>query len=100
MGIPVAVEQHGDRVRLVIQMARGMETPFEGTLTADHLSLTSPGSTNAPTMLRRASAEELQLLERLAPKKLPIPSMKALPATGLARTPPMGFSTWNHFQTE
>lgn len=99
-GVPVAVEQHGDRVRLVIQMARGMETPLEGTLTADHLSLTLAGSANPPTMLRRPSAEELQLLERLAPKKLPIPSMKALHPNGLARTPPMGFSTWNHFQTE
>jgi alpha-galactosidase len=99
-GIPVAVEQRGDRVRLAIQMARGMETPLEGTLTADRLSLASPGSTNPPTMLRRASEEELRLLERLAPKKLPTPPMKALPANGLARTPPMGFSTWNHFQTE
>ena len=40
------------------------------------------------------------MLERLAPKKLPLPPMKALPANGLARTPPMGFSTWNHFQTK
>ena len=100
VGFPVAVEQHGDRVRLAIQMARGMERPFEGTLTADRLSLTLPGNTDPPTMLRRASAEELRLLERLAPKKLPIPSMKALPANGLVRTPPMGFSTWNRFQTD
>jgi alpha-galactosidase len=99
-GIPVAVEQHGDRVRLAIQMARGMEMPLEGTLTADHLSLAAPSSTQPPTMLRRPSEEERQLLERLAPKKLPIPPMKALPGNGLARTPPMGFSTWNHFQTE
>jgi len=87
-GLPVAVEQHGDRVRLAVQMARGMEMPLEGTLTADHLSLTAPGSTQPPTMLRRPSEEERQLLERLAPKKLPIPPMKALPANGLARTPP------------
>jgi alpha-galactosidase len=97
-GVPVAVEQHGDRVRLVIQMARGMET-LEGTLTAEHLSLTASGSTSPPAMLRRPSAEELQSLERLAPEKLPLPSMKALPPSGLARTPPMGFSTWNHFRT-
>ncbi len=99
-GVPVAVEQHGDHVRLAIQMARGMETPLEGTLTADHLSITVAGSANPPTMLRRPSAEELQVLERLAPEKLPVPGMKALPPNGLARTPPMGFSTWNHFQTQ
>jgi len=99
VGVPVAVEQHGDQIRLVIQMARGMETPLEATLTADHLSITAPGGTSPPAMMRRPSAEELQVLERLAPKKLPIPSMKALPPNGLARTPPMGFSTWNHFQT-
>ena len=39
------------------------------------------------------------MLERLAPKKLTLPPMKVLPPNGLARTPPMGFSTWNHFQT-
>jgi alpha-galactosidase len=84
-------------VRLVIQMARGMETPLEGTLTTDRLSLASPG--DPPTVLRRLSESEVTLLERLAPRKLPIPPMRALPPNGLARTPPMGFSTWNHFQT-
>ena len=98
-GVPVAVQQQGDRVRLAIQMARGMETPLEGTVTADQLTVAVPGSANAPTVLRRASAEELKELERLAPKKLPLPPMKPLPPNGLARTPPMGFSTWNHFQT-
>src|SRR5215203_2213279 len=43
-GIPVTVEEQGDRVRLVITMARGMETPIDGTLTADRLSLGPPGS--------------------------------------------------------
>ncbi len=98
-GMPVAVERHGDRVRLIIQMARGMETPLDGTLTADQLSIATPGSTEPPSLLRRPSADERQVLERLAPKKEPLPPMKALPANGLARTPPMGFSTWNRFQT-
>jgi len=30
-GVPVAVEQHGDRVRIVIRMARGMETTSTST---------------------------------------------------------------------
>jgi len=99
VGVPVAVERQGDHARLRIQMARGMETPLEATLTADRLSITSPGSSNPPAALRRASAEELQALARLTPKKLPVPPMKGIPPNGLARTPPMGFSTWNHFET-
>jgi alpha-galactosidase len=98
-GVPIAVEQHGDRIRLVMQMARGMATPFDGTLTADRLAIATPGDSQPPTVLRRASDAEREMLERLTPKKLPIPPLKALPANGLARTPPMGFSTWNHFQT-
>ncbi len=98
-GVPVAVEQHGDRIRLAIRMARGMETPLDGTLTDDHLSIATPGSTQPPAVLRRASEDERRVLESLAPKKLPLPSVKPLPPNGLARTPPMGFSTWNHFQT-
>jgi alpha-galactosidase len=98
-GMPVAVEQHGDRARLVIQMARGMETPLEATLAGDRLSVGVPGGSSPPTVLRRPSAEEQRILDRLAPLKLPIPARKALPPNGLARTPPMGFSTWNHFQT-
>jgi alpha-galactosidase len=98
-GVPVAVEQHGDQVRLVIRQARGMETPLDATLTADHLSIPAPASGQPPSVLRRPSDEERQILDRLAPKKLPLPALKPLPANGLARTPPMGFSTWNHFET-
>ena len=99
-GLPLAVEQSGDRVHLVISMARGMETPLRR-----HGHGRSPersrraGSQQPQTVLRRPSDEERHVLERLAPKKLPMPAMKALPPNGLARTPPMGFSTWNHFQT-
>jgi len=99
-GMPVAVEQHGDHAGLVIQMARGMETPLEATLTGDHMSVGLRGNSSPPTILRRPSAEEQKILDRLAPVKLPIPARKALPPNGLARTPPMGFSTWNHFQTK
>jgi alpha-galactosidase len=100
MGSPVAVEQQGERVRLAIQMARGMETPLEGTLAGDQLSLAPPRSNRPPAILRRATDEELRALERLAPEKLPLPPIKTLPPNGLARTPPMGFNTWNHFHTE
>jgi alpha-galactosidase len=99
-GFPLVVEREGDRVRLVMRMARGMDTPYDATLEGDRLKVTAPGSAQPPTVMRRASAEEETVLERIAPKKLPIPSVKALPPNGLALTPPMGFSTWNHFQTK
>jgi alpha-galactosidase len=98
-GVPVAVEREGDRVRLVITMARGMRTPLDATLAGGDLATAAPGSTEPPTALRRATAEEQAALERITPKKLPLPAVKALPPNGLAPTPPMGFSTWNHFQT-
>lgn len=98
-GVPVVVERTGDRIRLALRMARGMESAFEATLAADRLRVGVPGGAQPPTVLRRASADELAVLVRLAPKRLPLPARKVLPPNGLARTPPMGFSTWNHFQT-
>ncbi len=99
-GVPIAVEPQGERVRLTITMARGMNTPIEATFTGDRLSIASDDPSKPPAPLRRASPEELQVLERLTPKKLPLPPMSPLASNGLARTPPMGFSTWNYFQTK
>jgi alpha-galactosidase len=98
-GVPVAVTRDGDRLHLVMRMARGMETPLEATLAGDQLNVGPPGGTQPPSVLRRASDEERQALDRLMPKKLPLPKFAPLPPNGLARTPPMGFSTWNRFQT-
>jgi len=98
-GVPVAVRRDGDHFRLALTMARGMETPLDATLSGDRLLVTQPGGTSQPATLRRASPEEMRTLDRLAPPKLPLPPMKALADNGLARTPPMGFSTWNHFAT-
>ena len=97
-GMPISVRREGDRVQLALQMARGMEQPFAATMRDGQLIIGSPGEAAAP--LRRVSPEEARLLDQLAPKRHPLPAVKALPANGLARTPPMGFSTWNHFATE
>jgi alpha-galactosidase len=97
-GMPVAISRDGERVGLTLQMARGMETPLEARLAGDRLEILQPG--NPPAVLQRATKPELEVLERIAPKKLPLPAMKVLPDNGLAKTPPMGFSTWNHFATK
>lgn len=99
-GFPLMVERQGDRIRLVMRMARGMDTPYDATLDGERLKVTAPGSAQPPTVMRRATAEEQTVLTSLAPKKLALPTVKPLPPNGLARTPPMGFSTWNHFQTK
>jgi len=39
-----------------------------------------------------AGAEDLR-----APAALPLPALRDLPDNGLARTPPMGWNSWNHF---
>jgi len=34
------------------------------------------------------------------PPPLPLPALEPVPANGLARTPPMGWNSWNHFMYE
>ena len=97
-GVPVSVQREGNHLRLALRMARGMEQPFAATLRDGRLVIGGPGELPAP--LRRVSEQEALLLERIGPKQQPLPAFAALPPNGLARTPPMGFSTWNHFATE
>ncbi|MCC6848581.1 MAG: glycoside hydrolase family 27 protein [Deltaproteobacteria bacterium] len=83
-----------------MRMARGMETRYEAALAgANQVRIAVAGDPQPPATLRRATADEIRLLDGLAPKKLPLPAVTKLPPNGLAATPPMGFSTWNHFQT-
>src|SRR6185369_222449 len=54
-GVPMTIERQGDRLRLVLSIARGMATPFDATLAGDRLSIGQPGSSPPPSVLRRAS---------------------------------------------
>jgi alpha-galactosidase len=94
-GMPIAVRRDGDAVHFSLRMARGMEQRFEARFTYGRLLIGGPGQ--EPVPMRRPTPEEARILERLSPKPLPLPAPTVLPANGLARTPPMGFSTWNHF---
>jgi alpha-galactosidase len=96
--MPLAVRREGDRIHLTLQMARGMEQSFQATLSNGRLNIGAPGE--PPSPLRRVTADETKALDKLVPAKGSLPAVKALPDNGLARTPPMGFSTWNHFATE
>jgi alpha-galactosidase len=50
---------------------------------------------------RSSTAEVVALTSKLPTSlifhKLPLPELRDLPSNGLARTPPMGWSTWNRF---
>jgi alpha-galactosidase len=69
---------------------------FEGTLYGDNLEFRVQSSDpHAKPMLlkaRRTSAEPFGVTERIEP-----PSLKELHDNGLAKTPPMGWNSWNHF---
>jgi len=44
-----------------------------------------------------ATAKRVPEAETLPPALLPLPAIGAIPENGLARTPPMGWNSWNHF---
>lgn len=53
-------------------------------------------------VFRRSSPTEVARLRNVLPKtlifeKIPLPTLRDLPPNGLARTPPMGWSSWNRF---
>jgi len=101
-GFPATVENAGDHSRVTIRVAPGMDTPLDVRVDGDRLHVKTTdlrtGDASVDT-LRRASPEELAALDALMPARLPLPSVRPLPPNGLAPTPPMGWSSWNHFQT-
>ncbi len=68
----------------------------EGTLSDDTLEFTcqssDPHAKPAVLKAHRTSAEPFSVPERIEP-----PVLKELPVNGLAKTPPMGWNSWNHF---
>jgi alpha-galactosidase len=73
----------------------GHQMSFDGTLAGDHLTVaqkSSNGRFEANGEARRSTAEEMA-----PPKPLPVPALYDVPYNGLAKTPPMGWNSWNHF---
>lgn len=76
----------------------------KGTLTQDRLQLSmpipgpTPGGTEQVTA-HRANDKEVAAYRAATPKKQPLPPVREVPDTGLARTPPMGWNSWNKFAT-
>jgi alpha-galactosidase len=63
-----------------------------------HLRVPIPtGDGFTDRLARRANAKDEATLEAATPSNQPL---KTLPDNGVARTPPMGWNSWNHFRTE
>jgi alpha-galactosidase len=85
----------GDRFHFVTGRP-GRQIAFDGGLEGDHLTVeqkSSNGQMNEHGEARRSTQEAMA-----PPKPLPLPSLHDVPDNGLAKTPPMGWNSWNHFQ--
>jgi alpha-galactosidase len=69
-------------------------TTYDGTLEGDKITITSTAPNREPITgtLERSRPEAA-----LPPPRLPLPELRDLPDNGLARTPPMGWNSWNLF---
>jgi alpha-galactosidase len=96
----------GDELSFVMKMEMGdrkMEIPFTGKIVDDKIELTVQPPGGMPPMrvlLRRASEEEALARAGTVPAKIEPPEIEPLPDNGLARTPPMGWNSWNRFHLD
>src|SRR5215471_1023774 len=67
---------------------------YEGTLQGGKLALTSQAPGRDPI---KGTAERTKPEAALPPPRLPLPDLQDVPDNGLARTPPMGWNSWNKF---
>ncbi len=68
---------------------------YQIKLTGEELHILTPGRGGRPaseSVARRTTAGEGAM-----PAKLPIPALHKVPHNGLAKTPPMGWNSWNKF---
>jgi alpha-galactosidase len=89
----------GGKLHFVISFTSGnppqtRQVTYEGTLQGDKIALTSqaPGRDPIKGTLERSRPEAA-----LPPPRLPLPDLHDVPDNGLARTPPMGWNSWNKF---
>jgi len=73
---------------------RGGRISYDGTLKDGKLSITAtfPGRESMTGVAERTKPEAA-----LPPPRLPLPALHDVPDNGLARTPPMGWNSWNKF---
>jgi alpha-galactosidase len=67
---------------------------YQGTLQGEKIALTSQAPGRDPI---KGTAERTKPEAALPPPRLPLPDLHDVPDNGLARTPPMGWNSWNKF---
>ncbi|MGH9614697.1 MAG: glycoside hydrolase family 27 protein, partial [Bryobacteraceae bacterium] len=87
----------GDKVSFVVAYGhppRERLVHWTGAIDGDQLHLTEARGRRAPEQMvaKRASGNEGD-----PPEKLPVPELHEVPYNGLAKTPQMGWNSWNHF---
>jgi len=70
------------------------QTVYQGTLEGDKFVLTAQTSGRQPV---KGTLEHSRPEAALPPPRLPLPQLHDVPDNGLARTPPMGWNSWNKF---
>ncbi len=84
-------------LHLVVTFRRGnqeRQVAYDGTIEGNKISMTVrfPGREPSTGVAERTNPEAA-----LPPPRLPLPELHDVPDNGLARTPPMGWNSWNKF---
>ncbi len=87
----------GGKIHLEFVLWQATPLPMgfgDGTVEGDKIRLTIrlPEDVSGTGTAERTTREALEM-----PARLPLPALHDIPDNGLARTPPMGWSSWNHF---
>ncbi|MBV9302459.1 MAG: glycoside hydrolase family 27 protein [Acidobacteriaceae bacterium] len=87
------------KLHLTVNPWRTIVLTYEGTLSDNHLKITfseTGGRENPPSVT--VSGERSSEAALSPPAPLPLPALHDVPDNGLARTPPMGWNSWNYFE--
>jgi alpha-galactosidase len=84
----------GDKVAFIVNIAPTYSFRYTGTVGQDQMKLSQydPNIGWVP-----ATAIRMKANESITPPRLPLPDLHAVEDNRLARTPPMGWNSWNFF---
>ncbi len=98
---------NGDQVTFEVKnwQPTGKPTSYKGTLSGDELRFTSAqvplrGQPQETVLKRISTSTDFNpppSLAALMPQHKPLPPVKPIKPNGLAKTPPMGWNSWNRF---
>jgi alpha-galactosidase len=97
-GVPISDGAlHDGALHFTVDFGRPPRTfhvVYDGTVEGDKISLTSVAQGREPL---KGIAERTDPSTLQPPPRLPLPALHDVPDKGLARTPPMGWNSWNKF---